>query len=487
MRPKWQIVLGAVSVALVFVVIMLSNFRSFPGQGPTSSLTTASSITCPASTPLNISSNIQIHFDNSVNAYDWSPDDSQILYGYGSDFWTMNPDGSNRTLLLSFSWKEMQSENTPSIYSARYAPDGKRLTFIGEVYGSAGLDTYDQPRYWNLYVVNINGTKLVKLTDGIISQQPSWSPDGQKIVFVKINLWNEESNLWVINADGTGLKQLTSLPGIESEPLWSPDGKKIAFTHQATPLGGQMNATLYVMNPDGSQMTRVPSNSTVAYWDGFSWGPDSSVIVASGDDDIYAFTIDGKTIRRLIAQGWNPLVSHDGKRILYEGPQPQTFTHAILNLSLATLEEPLHYEKLCFYVSVPPTVHLPPPPEKDILVNYKIELDNVEYTFNVSYKNNDFRGYTAEPGQRFLWITYTELNKGSKLVYSPLGTNYGLKLRFDDGSEWDEGPGGYGALRPGETLSSGGITTISVDIRVVTLIIFNRATGETKASIPVAG
>jgi hypothetical protein len=128
-------------------------------------------------------------------------------------------------------------------------------------------------------------------------------------------------------------------------------------------------------------------------------------------------------------------------------------------------------------------------PEEDVLANYKIELDNIEYTFNVSYKNYGRRGYEYDPeararGERFLYITYTELNKGSEIVNASLGTIYGLKLVFNDGSESDWGLG-YGPLPPGELFSAGGITMISINMRVVALLIFNQATGETIARIPV--
>ena len=138
--------------------------------------------------------------------------------------------------------------------------------------------------------------------------------------------------------------------------------------------------------------------------------------------------------------------------------------------------------------SVPSTPSKPPMlPEEDVLVNCKLRLDSLEYTFNMSYKNYGHQGYDPEPrvrGERFLYITYAELNKGSKLVNSSLGTIYGLKLVFKDGSESDYGLG-YGPLLPGESSSFGGISAISINMRVVGLLIFNNATGEPVVEIPV--
>ncbi|HMX95546.1 MAG TPA: hypothetical protein PKC50_09905, partial [Elusimicrobiota bacterium] len=83
------------------------------------------------------------------------------------------------------------------------------------------------------------------------NRYPSWSPDGQKIVFGSDRTGNNE--LFVMNADGTGAVQMTSNPGaINSDPAWSSDGSKILF---ASTRDG--NAEIYVMDRDGSNETRL--------------------------------------------------------------------------------------------------------------------------------------------------------------------------------------------------------------------------------------
>lgn len=61
----------------------------------------------------------------------------------------------------------------------------------------------------------------------MICRDPKWSPDGKKIVFVGIK--GKYSNLYLIEPDGNGLKQIT-YNEMDREPTFSPDGKKIAFT-----------------------------------------------------------------------------------------------------------------------------------------------------------------------------------------------------------------------------------------------------------------
>ena len=91
---------------------------------------------------------------------------------------------------------------------------------------------------------------------------PSWSPDGRKIVFV--NDRDGNFDMYVMNADGSGQRNLTRHPSHDSDPEWSPDGKKIAFTTKR-----EGNFEIYVMNADGSgqhNLTRNPAVDRYPVW-----------------------------------------------------------------------------------------------------------------------------------------------------------------------------------------------------------------------------
>ena len=74
---------------------------------------------------------------------------------------------------------------------------------------------------------------------------PAWSPDGSKIVFVRVG-----NKLWLMNADGSGVTQLTDGRSRLSSPAWSPDGSKIVFVVDRGPR--------LLMNADGTGLTQLP-------------------------------------------------------------------------------------------------------------------------------------------------------------------------------------------------------------------------------------
>lgn len=123
----------------------------------------------------------------------------------------------------------------------------------------------------------------------------------------------------------------------------------------------------------------------------------------------------------------------------------------------------------------------------DVLVGYTIELDNVQVTFDLKYTNYGFRGNSAPPGHRFLWITYTTLNMGSSPVIDPLGRKYGLRVQFDTMEEQVLNIGMDRELLPGDPLGGGTVLTIPLTANLVALLVFSVATSEVILTIPVVG
>jgi TolB protein len=108
-----------------------------------------------------------------------------------------------------------------------------------------------------VYVINADGSGLNRLTDNRQEERsPDWSPDGERVAFsCHSDGADLDHEICVMNADGTGLTRLTDNTLTELSPSWSPDADKIAFQRPG-PDGG---FEIWVMNPDGTDQTRLTS------------------------------------------------------------------------------------------------------------------------------------------------------------------------------------------------------------------------------------
>ena len=246
----------------------------------------------------------------------WSPDGRRIAFASrrdgNSEIYVMNADGSGKRNLT----RSRASDDFPT-----WSPDGRRIAFLRVRVHSPTLPPGPGVHRWytyQLYVVNADGSGLRRLTRNPTEKYPLvwspdartiyfgrylvsadgsgarrlpykaltaavWSPDGRRIAFARKPprcrrpgppCYSSHTDIYVMNADGSGTRKLTHNARYNAEPAWSPDGRKIAF--RSTRNG---NRDIYVMNADGSgkqNLTRHPARDGSPSWSRTGGGSPSS-------------------------------------------------------------------------------------------------------------------------------------------------------------------------------------------------------------------
>ncbi|MCP4372786.1 MAG: hypothetical protein GY797_32480, partial [Deltaproteobacteria bacterium] len=166
------------------------------------------------------------------------------------------PDSSIAIINIDGTDFQQLTPDNDSIWPS-WSPDGEQLLF-------------QQSR--KLYMMNADGTNTKTLTRG---NWPSWSSNGSQIAFER------EGNIFVMNSDGTDIRALTQ-DGENTLPVLSPDGTKVVFISTANQrcglsfLDGPSFCTneLHVMNVDGSNMTVLRNkNNEAIIWSSVIWAP----------------------------------------------------------------------------------------------------------------------------------------------------------------------------------------------------------------------
>lgn len=178
----------------------------------------------------------------------------------------------------------------------------------------------DRGRNIDIYVIGANGKGLRRLTTSpAADRSPVWAPGGGKIAFRSDR--DSSDDVYVMNADGTDQTNLTNNPGEDYSPTWSPDGSQIAFAHSPLNPDPDLN-DIWVMNADGSEPHQLTRRVGIDEYP--IWSPDGTKIAFActngvtlgsriGDFEVCVMNADGSDVRRVtnapgtsMAYSWSP-------------------------------------------------------------------------------------------------------------------------------------------------------------------------------------
>ena len=239
----------------------------------------------------------------------WTHDGSRLIFNQGSQILTLSSDDARMGHLEAIDrfWDDQYADIPPDGSQLLYSsctplPDPNPYTY----------EAWDLSSEMSVIDADGRGWQNLTATKDDYERLPTWSPGGDRIVYVTVNHDRWERNLRVMdyNRSHTDLRARTIFhsPGNDSlelyPPVWSPDGKRIAFI-TSEPFDGDMEKPRYFLNiiaADGSGHEKISTTMSIA-----AWSPDGEriALIRRDGDDTALFTIapDGSEPRRIARIG----------------------------------------------------------------------------------------------------------------------------------------------------------------------------------------
>ncbi len=242
-----------------------------------------------------------------------------------AEIYVMNPDGSNQTPL---------TDNNADDYSPSWSPDGRLIVFESDRDDPHPQTCFPNCNY-NLYVMNADGSDQRRLTALPGAEwNADWSPDGQSLLFNASGLDFEQVGIYRVGLDGGEPQPLLVDEFKNSDADWSPDGEQIAFSSNRE---GKLD--IFVMAADGSGIRKVVDTGIDDYFP--DWSPDGNQLVFFAADwpaveqDIYTVNADGSNLQNITNTPYvvdeDPLWSPDGSKIIFQSDRDGNFEIYVMN------------------------------------------------------------------------------------------------------------------------------------------------------------
>ncbi|MDY0387489.1 MAG: hypothetical protein RBT65_10255 [Methanolobus sp.] len=281
----------------------------------------------------------------------WSPEGDLLLYisnlTGNYELWTMYPNGSGKRKLTEGAFLENYLLGFRG-WEAAWSPDGSKIAYVsassenGKVWDIVESEDETRQRLLNssnickesdIWVINSDGTENIKLTDSRGPYlEPQWQPGGDRIAYVSNN--PENKGIWIIESDGSRKSRI--LKGNVYDIAWSPNGSEIAYVK----TDQNQTTALWVTNVNGSKQRKISNDS--GYFKVYSfpaWSPDGEKIVFNygniGEYGLWIMNRKGDN-KIKIGEGLMPQWSPDRTKIAYTSTKEGNSSISVIELDKYT-------------------------------------------------------------------------------------------------------------------------------------------------------